>query len=169
VELLYSGHLVLRETIRLSGQLTDDFLLGFPYKYGSSVLEGMAYAADNLFPVSLGVPLADRSGFYGVRVNFPQGAPQVFTVVLILSNKLIDFDLEEDVFILDFPAYPSFVKEVDRCSVEIILPEIPQSITVTQEEGEINTSNFYRDNLPAFTYSPAVATFSLPSRQSSNI
>ncbi|MDX1813512.1 MAG: hypothetical protein R3319_01865 [Candidatus Bathyarchaeia archaeon] len=32
VELLYSGQVIIRDTISLSGQLTGDFFIGFPYE-----------------------------------------------------------------------------------------------------------------------------------------
>jgi len=162
VEVLYSGHVVIRDTIHLSGQFTGDFFIGFPYKYGSSyVLKGMAYDADNVFKLSLGVQLADRTGFYGAKVSFPQGSPQVFTVVFILSNSLLSQDLASNVFTLDFPAYPSFTKDVARCNVAIVLPEAPSTIKVTKDDGEVSATSFVKENLPAFTYSPAVANFSL--------
>jgi hypothetical protein len=163
VEIMYSGHVVIRDTIRVSGQLTGDFLIGLPYKYGSYVLKGIAYDENNVFPLSLGVQLADRTGFYGAKASFPEGAPQVFTVVFVLSNSLLSQDLTAGVYTLDFPAYPSFTKEVAQCHVDIILPETPTTITVTKDDGEVSTTKFVRQNLPAFTYSPAIATFSLPS------
>jgi hypothetical protein len=163
VEVMYSGHVVIRDTIRVSGQLTGDFLIGFPYSYGSYVLKGVAYDENNVFPLSLGVQLADRTGFYGAKISFPEGAPQVFTVVFVLSNHLLSLDSETDVHTLDFPAYPSFVGAVAQCHVEIVLPETPTSITVTKDDGEVSTTAFVRQNLPAFTYSPAVAVFSLSS------
>ncbi len=164
VEVMYSGHVVIRDTIHISGQLTGDFLIGFPYKYGAYVLKGMAYDADNnVFPVSLGVQLTEGTGFYGAKISFPQGAPQVFTVVLILSNSLLTQGSAAGAFTLDFPAYPSFVKDVGSCHVDILLPETPTTITVTKDDGAVSTTSFVKDNLPAFTYSPAVASFSLPS------
>jgi len=164
VEIMYSGHVVIRDTIHLSGQLTGDFLIGFPYKYGSYVLKGMAYDANNNgFPLSLGVQLTDRTGFYGAKVSFPQGDPQVFTVVFILSNSLLSQDSSSNVFTLDFPAYPSFTKEVARCNVAIILPGASPTITVTKDDGEVSATSFVKENLPVFTYSPAVANFSLSS------
>jgi len=164
VELMYSGHVIMRDTIRVSGQLTGDFLIGFPYKYGSYVLKGTAYDADNnVYPLSLGVQLADRSGFYGAKISFPQEAPQVFTVAFVLSNSLLSLNVTEDVYSLDFPAYPSFVKDVAQCHVEIILPETPLTIAVTKDDGDVSTTMFVRQGLPAFTYSPSVATFSLSS------
>jgi hypothetical protein len=161
VEVLYSGHVVIRDTIHLSGQLTGDFLMGFPYRYGSYVLKGMAYDDNNVFPLSLGVQFANQSGFYGAAVSFPDGAPQVFTVVLVLSNSLLSQDVTADVFTLDFPAYPSFLKTVGTCNVKIMLPETPDSITVSKDDGEVSGTTFVRNNLPAFTYTPAVASFSL--------
>jgi len=163
VEIMYSGHMVIRDIIHLSGQLTGDFLIGFPYKYGSYVLKGIAYDENNIFNLSLGVQLEDRTGFYGAKISFPEGTPQVFTVVLVLSNSLLNQDLTADVYTLDFPAYPSFTKTVAQCHVNIILPETPTTITVTKEDGDASTTTFVRQNLPAFTYSPATATFSLSS------
>ena len=163
VEVMYSGHVVIRDTIRVSGQLTGDFLIGFPYSYGSYVLKGVAYDENNVFPLSLGVQLADRTGFYGAKISFPEAAPQVFTVVFVLSNHLLSLDSETAVYTLDFPAYPSFVGAVAQCHFEIVLPETPTNIMVTKDDGEVSTTTFVRQNLPAFTYSPAVAVFSLSS------
>jgi hypothetical protein len=162
VEVMYSGHMVIRDTIQVSGQLTGDFLIGFPYKYGVYVLKGMAYDTSNVFPLSLGVQLTNRTGFYGAKISFPQGAPQVFTVVFILSNSLLTQGLTAGAFTLDFPAYPSFVKDVASCHVDIVLPGTPTTITVTKDDGEVSTTSYVKNNLPAFTYSPAVASFSLP-------
>jgi hypothetical protein len=161
VEIIQSGHVVIRDTIHVSGQLTGDFLIGFPYKYGSYVLKGIAYDENTMFKLTLGVQLADRTGFYGAKISFPEQAPQVFTVVLVLSNSLLSQDLTADVYTLDFPAYPSFTKTAAQCHTNIILPETPTNITVTKDDGEASTTTFVRQNLPAFTYSPATATFSL--------
>jgi len=163
VEVMYSGHVVIRDTISVSGQLTGDFLIGFPYKYGSYVLKGIAYDENNVFPLSLGVQLAERFGFYGAKVSFSEGAPKVFSVVFVLSNRLLSLDSAIDVYTLDFPVYPSFVKDVTQCQVKIILPETPTTITVTKDDGEASTTTFVRQNLPAFTYSPATSAFSLSS------
>jgi hypothetical protein len=163
VEVMYSGHVIIRDTIHISGQLTGDFLIGFPYRYGSYVLKGLAYDEDNTFQVSLGVQLAERTGFYWAKISFPEGAPQVFTIVFVLSNSLLSQDLTAGMFALDFPAYPSFVKNVAQCSVTIILPETPSSITVTKDDGAVTTTSFVKANLPAFSYSPAKASFPLSS------
>lgn len=163
VEVMYSGHVVIRDTVHVSGQLKGDFLIGFPYKYGSNVLKGIAYDTGNVFQVSLGLQLADRSGFYFAKISFPQGAPQVFTVVFILSNSLLSRNVTAGVFNLDFPAYPSVVKDVGTCSVTITFPEEPPIINVAKADGNISTTSYIKKNLPAFTYSPALAEFTLSS------
>jgi hypothetical protein len=164
VEVMYSGHAVFRDKIQISGQLTGDFLIGFPYKYGAYVLKAMAYDEDgNVFPVSLGVEAGEQTGFYFAKLTFSEAAPQVFTVVFILSNSLLTQESAGSVFTLDFPAYPALTKDVGLCNVEIVLPATPPIITVTKEDGEVSADTFSKSNLPAFTYSPASATFSMPS------
>jgi hypothetical protein len=163
VEVMYSGHAVFRDKIQITGQLTGDFLIGFPYKYGAYVLKGMAYDEDsNVFPVSLGVEAGEQTGFYFAKITFSEAAPQVFTVVFILSNSLLTQESAGSVFTLDFPAYPTLTKDVGFCNVEIVLPETPPIITVNTENGEISADTFSKLNLPAFTYSPASVTFSMP-------
>lgn len=159
VEVMYSGHVVIRDTIRVTGQLTEGFLIGFPHKYGSYVLKGVAYDGNNVFPVSLGVQLGDRSGFYGAKISFPQSVPQVFTVAFILSNSLVSQN--PNGFTLDFPAYPSLVKDAAICQTTLIFPVDVQNITITKDDGAVQTTSYVKDELPAFTYSPATATFSL--------
>ena len=158
VEVLYSGHTVICDTIHVSGQLTGDFLIGFPYKYGSHVLKGIAYGDGKTFQVSLGVKTTE--GFYGAKVSFPQGAPQVFTVVFFLSNDLLS--PKTNGFILDFPAYPALEKDAGQCNVTLVLPEVAAILNITKEDGVVYTDNFITENLRAFTYSPAVAAFNLP-------
>lgn len=163
VEVMYSGHVVIRDTITISGQLIGDFLIGFPSKYGAYVLKGIAYDEDNnVFPLSLGVQLAE-TGFYGAKVTFKQDSPQVFTVIFILSNSILRQESAGTVFTLDFPAYPTLTKEVAYCEVELIFPRNPTVLTITKEDGEITISTFVKSNLPALTYSPASATFSITS------
>ncbi len=163
VEVLYSGHVVIRDTIHLGGQLTGDFLIGFPNKYGAYVLKGLAYDENNnVFPLSLGVEIAG-TGFYGTKISFPEGAPEVFTVVFILSNGLLVQESAGTVFELDFPAYPGFTKDVAQCDVELVLPVTPSIITVTKDDGEVRSTTFSKSNLPAFTYAPASVTFSISS------
>jgi hypothetical protein len=159
VEVMSSGHVVIRDTIQVTGQLTEGFLIGFPYKYGSYVLKAIAYDANNILPMSLGVQLEDQTGFYGAKISFPQESPKVFTVIFILSNDLVSENLEYSDFSLDFPAYPSFVKEAATCNVTLVFPGGATGVTVVKDDGLVNSTNFVKDNLAAFTYAPANADF----------
>ena len=160
VEVMYNGYIFINDTIRITGQASNGFLIGFPYKYGSHVLRCVAYNATDTFHVSLNVPLENRVGFYGVKIIFPQGAPQVFTVGFVLSNDLLSV-LEANYYILDFPAYPSLTKTATNCSVVVDLPKDAKDVIVAKDDGNVNASAYLKQNLPAFTYSPATVTFSL--------
>jgi hypothetical protein len=159
VEVMYTGHVVIRDTIQVTGQSTGGFLIGFPYKYGSHLLKGVAYNANSTLPMSLGVSLEERSGFYGASVSLPQSSPQVFTVMFILSNDLVSYDSTTGAFSLDFPAYPSFATEAADCNVTLVVPGGAASMTVSKDDGTVYASNFVKENLAAFTYSPALASF----------
>jgi hypothetical protein len=159
VEVLYSGNVVIKDTIHLSGQLTGEFLIGFPNEYGSGVIRGIAYGDGKMFQLGLGVPFGE-SGFYGARVNFPQGAPQEFTVIFFLSNELVT--PRTNGFILDFPAYPSLVQDVALCNVSLVLPEVAALLNITKEDGVVYTEDYAKQGLKAFTHSPATAIFNLP-------
>ena len=43
VQVMYSGHVVILDTIHISGQVTDGFMIGLPYNYSADVLKGFAY------------------------------------------------------------------------------------------------------------------------------
>lgn len=159
IEVMYNGYIFINDTIRITVQASNGFLIGFPYKYGLHILRCTAYNETDTFPVSLNVPLDNRVGFYGVKVNFPQGTPQVFTVGFVLSNNLLSFT--QDHYTLNFPAYPSLTNTATNCSVVIILPEGAKDVTVAKDDGAVNASTYLKQNLPAFTYSSANVTFSL--------
>jgi len=159
VEVMYSGHVVISDTIQVTGQLTGGFLIGFPYKYGAHILKVVAYAANNPLQISLGVPFEDKSGFYAVNINFSQASSQVFTVIFILSNDLVSYDSTTQLFSVDFPAYPSFVKEAATINVTLLVPNDAIAMTITKDDGTVDKTNFVKNNLAAFTYSPATATF----------
>jgi len=151
IEVMYNGYIFINDTIQINGT-TPIFLIGFPYKYGTHVLRCVAYNATADFPVNLNVPLEDRIGFYGVKINFRQGTPQIFTVGFVLSNNLLTQNASDPSrYTLDFPEYPSLTKNAASCSVSILLPDgsTPGGFTYQQE------------NLAAFTNSPADVTFSL--------
>jgi hypothetical protein len=154
IEVMYNGYTFINDTIQINGTASDGFLIGFPYKYGSHVLRCVAYNATDVFPVRLNVPLENRSGFYGVKIEFPEGTPQVFTVGFVLSNSLI---LQEsfNVSRIDFPKYPSLTKRVVNCNVSILLPAGSRYMS-----GTVDSLKYSQENLQAFTNRPADVTFS---------
>jgi hypothetical protein len=162
IEVMYSGQVVVRDTIQVAGQLTEGFLIGFPHQYGSHVLKSRAYDANGVLAMSLGVLVEGQSDFYGANVSFPQGPTQNFTVIFILSNDLTYQDLTAGVVSFNFPAYPSLAEEAATCNVTLVLPDYASGLTVSKEDGEVDTTNFVKENLTAFTYIPATASFSLP-------
>jgi len=160
VELLYSANVVIRETITLAGEATDAFVMGFPYRYSGYILKGAAFDQSGPLQMNMGVQLGNRSGFYGVEIALSQNSPQKFSVVFILSNKLISKVTSG--YSLDFPAYPSFSKEVASCNVALVLPGEATSVSISKPDGAINATSFAREPLAAFTNSPATVTFSVP-------
>ncbi len=160
IEVMYNGYIFINDTVQINGTASDGFLIGFPYKYGSHVLRCVAYNATDVFPVSLNVPLENRSGFYGAKIGFLEGTPQVFTVGFVLSNNLIvqESDIVQESYnvSLDFPKYPSLTKNAVKCDVSILLPEGSMYIG-----GTVGALKYSQENLPTFTNSPANVTFSL--------
>jgi hypothetical protein len=156
ITVLYNGYVSINDTIQITGQASEDFLMGFPYEYGPYVIQCVAYNSSDTFPVSLDVPLEDHIGFYGIRVDFNE-TPEVFTVGLVLSNKLLTA-LNATLFTLDFPAYPSFPEQVP----------INASVSVegaTYVNGTMGSFTYGEESLPAFTSMPANVTFDVPSGQ----
>ena len=160
VQVMYSGHIAILDTIHVSGQVTDKFLVGLPYKYSAYVLEGFAYDSTNVYQLNLGVQLS-QSGFYGAEVDFNGNSPTVFTVAFVLSNGLIT-DQGQGNLSLDFPAYPSLPQEAGTCQVSLSFPSSPLSLTITKDDGTTNDANYAKNNLPAYTYSVASAAFEVP-------
>jgi len=155
IEVMYNGYVFINDTIQINGTTSNGFLIGFPYEYGPHVLRCIAYNATDVFSVNLNVPLEDRFGFYAIKINFPQGTPQVFTVGFVLSNNLLSqnpYNVSQ--YALEFPEYPSLTKNVDNCSVSILLPE-----DSTYIGGTVGNFTYWRENLPAFTYSPVNVAF----------
>jgi hypothetical protein len=162
VQIMYSGHVVILDTIHVSGQVTDGFMIGFPYKYSADVLKGIAYDDTHVYELNLGVQLGETSGLYGATVDFNGNTPSVFKVAFVLSNQLIT-EQGNGVNDLDFPAYPSLAKNVETCNVTITFPSSPTTITVTKNDGVVNDAVYKKTNLPAYTYAPASASFKVPS------
>ena len=158
IEVMYSGHVVVRDTIHVSGHVTDGFMIGLPALYSTDVLKVVAYDSNNVYSVNVGIPFGNQSGFYGVQVNFNGNSPSVFTVAFVLSNSLIT-DLTGGNYSLNFPAYPSLTQNVGSANVTLTLPATFGNLTITKNDGVTNETNYNTQNLAAFTYSVASATF----------
>lgn len=161
VTVMYSGQVVIQDTIHVSGQVTDGFLIGMPFTYSTDILKAVAYDSNNVYQVNLGVQLGNQSGFYGAEVNFNGTSPSVFTVAFVLSSSLFTYDQVTGGYMLDFPAYPSLTQNVAICNVTITFPSAPTSITIAKSDGVVNSENYVVQNLPAYTYSPASAAIQI--------
>jgi hypothetical protein len=159
VGVLYNGYVLINDTIAIFGQ-TDSFLLGFPHAFGPSVINAIAYSTNdtsNVFPVSLNVPLEDRVGFYGARVDFSSGTPQVFSVVFVLSNSLLlQNPSNASMFALAFPTFPSLTEKVPVCNCSVVVSGAQYL------SGTISSFTYNVENLSAFTYNTSQVTFLLP-------
>jgi hypothetical protein len=158
VGVLYNGYVLINDTIALSGQ-TGSFLLCFPHAFGPSVIQAIAYSTNdtsNVFPVALNVPLEDHAGFYGVQVDFPDGNPQVFSVVFVLSNSLLSQDSSNaTMFTLVFPAFPSLTEATPVCNSSVVVPGAQYL------NGNVSDFTYDAENLSAFTYNSSQITFLL--------
>jgi hypothetical protein len=158
IEVMYSGQIVVRETIHVSGHVSDGFMIGLPALYSTDVLKVTSYDSNNLYSANVGIPLGDQSGFYGVQVNFNGNSPSVFTVAFVLSNSLIA-DLTGGNYTLNFPAYPSLTQDVPSVNVTLTFPATPTNLTITKNDGAVSVTNYVTQNLAAYTYSAASAVF----------
>ena len=161
IDVLYNGYILINDTITLNitGQTgPSSFLMGFPDKYGSQVVRCVAHSETETYTVTLDVPLENRLGFYGVKIDFPQGAPQTYSVEFVLSNNLLSQDSQNaSQYTLDFPQYPALTKAVGRCNGSINLP-----LVATYLSGSVNGSTYVKENLAEFAHFPADVTFLLP-------
>jgi hypothetical protein len=165
ISVLSNGYVLMNDTIMLSGQTPPSFMLGFPYTFGSYVLSCVASDASNssnTFPVSLSEPLEGRVGFYGIEVDFPNGAPQAFSVQVLFSTALIEQDPENStLYAVNFPMFPSLETSVDTFNGSIILPT-----DAVYEEGSISnlTSDltYSQTDLAAFAYNTSAVEFYIP-------
>ena len=159
VGVLYNGYVTINDTIAISGQ-TDSFLMGFPHTFGPSIISAIAYGSNdtsNVFPVTLNVPLEDHVGFYGVKVDFSRGTPQVFSIVYVLSNSLLSQNATDaTMFTLVFPTFPSLTETAPVCNVSVVAPG------AQYVGGNVSGLTYNAENLSAFTYNASQVTFSLP-------
>ena len=121
---MYSGNVVILETIHVSGQVSDGFTIGLPYMYSADVLKVIAYDNTHVYHVNLGVQLGDHSGFYGAKINFNGNTPSIFTVAFVLSNSLTT-DQNGGNYLVDFPAYPSLTQNVGTVNATVTFPSTP--------------------------------------------
>jgi hypothetical protein len=162
IQLLSSAHILITETITLTGQTGGTFLIGYPYKYGNHILKGIAYDQNGSLPLNIGVQLGNRSGFYGAEITLPTiTQTETFTVAFILNNDLVTEGTAGNS--VDFPAYPSLTQDAAQCTVTLTLPPDAASITVSKDDGTVNATTYTKENLPAFTNSPAIVTFTAQS------
>jgi hypothetical protein len=162
MEVMYSGQIIIRDKIHITGQVTDGFLIGFPQKYGAYVLKGVAYDENGILPMSLNVPFEGHSDLYGASISFPQTPPQVFTVVFILSNDIVHQNNTLNAAAVEFPLYPSLAKEAAKCNVTLVLPDFASNPTITKDGETMSETSFIINNLAAFTDAPAAVTFTMP-------
>ena len=162
VQVMYSGNIVVIDTIYVSGGVTDGFTVGLPYRYSADVLKVIAYDANHIFDVDLGVQLGNHSGFYGAKVDFNGDSPSVFTVAFVLSNNLVKETGSG--FTLDFPAYPSLAQGVGTVNTNLTFPSSPSTLTIIKDDGSTNKANYVKTNLPAYVYSIASAIVRMPNK-----
>jgi hypothetical protein len=170
IGVLYSGNLVILDTIHVSGAVQDGFLIALPYTYSADVLKVLAYDNTHTYDTNVGVQLPGHSGFYGVSVNFNGATPSEFTVAFVLSNSLT-IDQGNGSFLIDFPAYPALAKNVDTVNVNIICPTTPNSISISKDDGKAASTRYTAQDLPAYTYAVAEAAlkFSLGTIQKATL
>ncbi len=160
VEVMYNGYVFMNVTIRLNipaGQALDAFLIGFPGVYGQNVLRCIAYSGTERFDVALDVPFDNRMGFYGAKIEFPHGAPEVFAVEFILSNDLLlQYAQYPNYYFLSFPEYPSLAKNAAVCNVSVVLPAGAMYV-----DGTIENLTYSQESLQEFTHSIAELVFNL--------
>lgn len=157
VQVLYTGQVIIQDTIHVSGQVTDGFTVGLPAQYSDDVISATAYDSNNVYPVNLGVQLGDKSGFYGASVDFNGQTPSVFTVAFIMSNSLLT-QQDSGTFTLNYPAYPGLTQNVGTCNVTLSFPSAPITTAITKSDGTVNADNYTVQNLPAYTYDLASAS-----------
>jgi hypothetical protein len=151
IQVMYSGNVVILETIHVSGQISDGFTIGLPYIYSADVLKVLAYDNSHIYDANVGVQLGDHGGFYAVKINFNGNTPNVFTVAFVLSNSLT-LDQSSGNYLVEFPAYPSLTQNVGTVNATLSFPSAPKSITIGKSDGNVTTASYSANNLPAYTY-----------------
>lgn len=106
----------------------NNFLMGFPFKYGSHLDYCIAFDTANpekQYKVVTDIGLG-KIGFYGINVTFPQpidvgnGRSHNFSVVSVFSNLVVS--VAENEFNVDIPLQPSLTRNASKCDITIKLP-----------------------------------------------
>jgi len=161
VSLMYNGYIVVNDTVQLSGQVPASFEVGFPHVFGPYLVSGEAFDTNNpstVFPVTLNEPLAGRSGYLGIGIDFGGNAPSVFSLEVLFANDLVFQDSSNSsLYTLVFPEFPSLTQEVNSFNGSITLP--PDGSYVS---GSISNLTYWQDNLSAFAYNVSQVSFNVP-------
>lgn len=159
VKVMHNGYILINDTMKFSGQPPSSLLLGLPSKYASYLLDYAAYDASNTsarYPMTAGTPIEGHPSLFGFKVDFPQGAPRSLTVTFILSNALLRINAQNlELYLLDFPMYPSLPVKALSCNSTVILPS-----NVMFVNGTVEALKYSKTNLEAFTDAPGNLTFS---------
>ncbi|MGF3521963.1 MAG: hypothetical protein ACQXXJ_02565 [Candidatus Bathyarchaeia archaeon] len=159
IEVLYSGHLVITDTIQITGQAPSALQVGFATKYASQVLKATAHDSNNqTIPVVLGMQGQGATAFYGASLTIPQEATRTITTIFTLTNNLLTPTVNG--FSLDFPAYPTLTATATQVTTTLDLPFGAVNVKIEKPDGATNTTTYTASNLPAYTLMSATATFS---------
>jgi hypothetical protein len=159
IEVMSSGQVVVRDTVHVSGRISDGFMIGMPSRFSGNILKVMAYDDTSSFQVNTGLSLGSNS--YGASVDFNGSTPSVFTVVFVLSSDVLHYIAYYYFFALDYPAYPSLTQSVGDCNVTIIIPSTPESFNITKSDGFVDGNHYEANNLAAYTSISGSALFNV--------
>ena len=164
ISVMYNGYILLNDTIKIAGQGPDSFLYGFPYKFGSYIVRYLAFDADapsSAFNVTVNAPVENRSGFYGLQIDFPSGMPQTLGIQILFSNRLVFQDNENaSIYTITFPTFPSLTETVKSCNGSIVLPKRAQYV-----KGTISNTTYTENNISPLTYNVSSLTFQLAAEE----
>ena len=158
VQVLFTGQVIVKDTISLSGQTPSTFTVAVPAQYSNDIQKAEAYDSNTAFPVTLGAQLGDRGGFYGAEVNFNGAAPSIFTVAFVLSSSVLT-PHDTGSYSLSYPAYPGLTQAVGSCNVTLSFPSTPTVISIFKSDGGASSPNYVASNLAAYTFAPGTAAF----------
>jgi hypothetical protein len=161
IQITYNGYVLMNDTVQLSGQMPSSLKLGFPYIFGSYLVSCDVFETDSpthTFPVSLNEPLENRSGYYGINIDFAGGAPQQFSMNVLFSNNLVYQSSENaSVYVVVFPPFLSLTQDAQSFNGSITLPKNAAYLS-----GAIGSLNYSQQDLTAFAFNSSTVTFYIP-------